>query len=237
MESASSQRPSVPWGSETQLHEGQGRIWTGLEPAVAPASQRGSSCPPGVYVRFGHEKPYLVEASGHEVLPGACPDQSAIPAVLMGRRALGEEKMALSPRALLGGSTHPRAPWRAGAASWGQLRTQRADLATKLGLSLCPAALCTAKAPLEVAMGLGMVAHPCGCPRGGARLLVTDLCRSPSSGSGTQCPPRTSFSRLMAQAACFPELSRGSTETTCDRNRPATKQRANRGITRITAAS
>lgn len=61
------------------------------------------------------------------------------------------------------GSTRPRAPWRAGAASWGQLCTQRADLATKLGLSLCPAALCTAKGPLDAAMGLGMVAHPCPC--------------------------------------------------------------------------
>lgn len=187
MESASSQRPSVPWGSETQLHAGQGRIWTGLEPAAAPASQRGLSRPRGVYVQFGHEEPYLVEASGHEVLLGTRPHQPAIPVVLMGRRALGEEKMALSPRALLGGSTHLRAPQRAGAASWGQLHTQRPDLATKLGLSLCLASLCPAKAPPAVARGLGSVARPCPCrcPRGGTQLLVTDLCQLPSSGSGT----------------------------------------------------
>lgn len=92
MESASSQRPSVPWGSETQLHTGQGRIWTGLEPAAAPAFQRGLSRPRGVYVQFGHEEPYLVEASGHKVLLGARPHQPAVPAVLMGWCALGEER-------------------------------------------------------------------------------------------------------------------------------------------------
>ena len=92
MESASSQRPSVPWGSETQLHTGQGRIWTGLEPAAAPAFQRGLSRPHGVYVQFGHEEPYLVEASGHKVLLGARPHQPAVPAILMGWCALGEER-------------------------------------------------------------------------------------------------------------------------------------------------
>lgn len=45
------------------------------------------------------------------------------------------------------------------------------------------------------------------------------------------------ISLLVAWAAYFPGLSRGSTETTCDRNRPATKRRANRGITSITVAS
>ena len=177
MESASSQRPSVPWGSETQLHAGQGRIWTGLEPAAAPASQRGSSRPHGVYVWFGHEEPYLVEASGHEVLLGARPHQPAIPAVLMGRRALGEEKMALSPRALLGGSAHLRTPRRAGEASWGQLHTPRANLATKLGLSLCPAALCPAKAPScrgQVAQFSG-TSLPLHSAAGHRPLLVTVL--------------------------------------------------------------
>lgn len=53
-------------------------------------------------------------------------------------------------------------------ASWGQLCTQRADLATKLGLSLCPAALCTAKALLTRPWGSGWwhIPAPVGAPEG-----------------------------------------------------------------------
>lgn len=138
MESASFQQPLVPWGSETRLHTGPYMDGSGAGPSAPPSGPRPR--PLGVDALLLWEETYLVETGGHKVLLDACPHQPAIPAVLMGPRALEEEKdgTRLSLGGLPGGGTHLRALQRAGGVSWGQLCTQRAYLATKLGLSLPP---------------------------------------------------------------------------------------------------
>lgn len=98
---------------------------------------------------------------------------------------------------------------------------------------------CLAHYQAPLLQRLRVVAYhcPCRCIGGSIQLLVT----IPRLW-GTECPLRISFFRFVheahvAQAAYFLGLWRGSTETTCERNKPAAKHCANQGITRITAAA
>lgn len=110
MESASFQQPLVPWGSETRLHTGPYMDGSGAGPSAPPSGPRPR--PLGVDALLLWEETYLVETGGHKVLLDACPHQPAIPAVLMGPRALEEEKdgTRLSLGGLPGGGYPPESP-------------------------------------------------------------------------------------------------------------------------------